>query len=71
MNAAISAITRTSRSLERAVTRIARPLTRKAKIKLGITISVPPFLKIAFDYTADLGEPANDNRPDRQPRRTA
>jgi len=31
---------------------------------------LPPFLKFAFDYKADIGEPANDNMP-HQPGRTA
>jgi hypothetical protein len=71
MNTAISAITRTSRSIRRAVNRIARRLTRKASITLGITVSVSPFVKFVFDYKADIGEPANDNRPRRKPRQTA
>lgn len=40
---------------------------RKAGIKIGITVAVPPFLKVALDYTADLGEPANDNRRGHKP----
>jgi hypothetical protein len=71
MNTAISAITRTSRSIRRAVNRIARRLTRKASIKLGITVSVPPFVKFVFDYKADISKPANDNRSRRKPRQTA
>jgi hypothetical protein len=71
MNTAIPAITRTSRSIRRAVNGIARRLTRKASITLGITVSVPPFVKFVFDYKADIGEPANDNRPRRKPRQTA
>jgi hypothetical protein len=71
MDTAISAITRTSRSIRRAVNRIARRLTRKASVKLGITVSVPPFLKFVFDYKADIGEAANDNRPRRKPRQSA
>lgn len=65
MHPLISALTRTARSLRNSARRIASRLTRKAKIKLGITVSVPPFLKVAFDYQADIGEAANDNRPRR------
>jgi hypothetical protein len=71
MNPLISAITRTARSLRRSVHRIAQRLTRKAKIRLGLTFSLPPFVKVVFDYQADLGEPANDNRTGRKPRHTA
>jgi len=71
MNPLISAITRTARSLRRSFHRIVQRLTRKAKIKLGLTFSLPPFVKIVFDYQADLGEAANDNRPNRRPRHTA
>ena len=70
MNPLISALTRTARSLRRSFKRIAQRLTRKAKIKLGLTFSLPPFVKVVFDYQADLGEPANDNRR-RKPRQTA
>jgi hypothetical protein len=71
MNPLISAITRTARSLRRSFHRIVQRLTRKAKIKLGLTFGLPPFVKIVFDYQADLGEATNDNRPNRRPRHTA
>ena len=71
MNTAISAITRTSRSIRRTVHRIARRLTRKASIDLGITVSVPPFLKFVLSYKADIGQAANDNRHRRKPGQTA
>lgn len=64
MHTKISAIART-------LHRILHRLSRKARIKLGITVSLPPFLKIALDYSADIGEPANDNKPQRRPHRTA
>ena len=70
MKTAISAITRTSRSVRGALNRIARRLTCKASIKLGITVSVPPFVKFVFDHKADIGEPANDNRRRRNRRQT-
>ena len=70
-NVTLPAITRTARSLRRSFNRIAQRLTRKAKIKLGLTFSLPPFVKLVFDYQADLGEPANDNRTGRKPRHTA
>ena len=63
MTTFISALTRTVR---RCAKRLSRRLTRKAEIKLGITVSLPPFLKFALDYKADIGEPANDDTP-RQP----
>jgi hypothetical protein len=71
MNTAISAITRTSRSIRRTVNRIARRLTRKASIKLGLTVSVPPFFKFVLDYKSDIDEAANDNSHRRKPRQTA
>lgn len=71
MNTAISALTRTTRSIRRTINRIARRLTRKASINLGITVLVPPFLKCVLSYKADIGEPANDNKRRRKPRETA
>ena len=61
MTTFISALTRTVRRIRRCAKRFSRRLTRKAEIKLGITVSLPPFLKFAFDYKADIGQPANDN----------
>ncbi len=78
MTTLISALSRTARSFRRAINRIANRLTRKAKIKLGLTLSFPPFVKFALDYTADLSkpenrlpQPANDNKPRRSRKRTA
>jgi hypothetical protein len=70
MTTFILALTRTVRRIRRSAKRLSQRLTRNAEIKLGITVSLPPFLKFAFDYKADIGEPANDNTP-RQPGRTA
>ena len=63
----IAALSRTARSTRRAANRISRRFTRKAEIKLGITVSLPSFLKLAFDYKADIGDAANDITPS-QPR---
>ena len=71
MNPLISAISRTARSLRRSFHRIAQRLTRKAKIKLAFTFNLPPFVEIVFDYQADLGEAANDNRSNRKRVHTA
>jgi len=64
MTTFISALTRTAR---RTVERIAGRLTRKGEIKLGIIVSLPPFLKFSLEYKADIGKAANDNIP-HQPR---
>ena len=66
MTTFISALTRTVLRIRRNAKRLSRRLTRKAEIELGITVSLPPFLKFALDYKADIGEPANDDTP-RQP----
>jgi hypothetical protein len=66
----IAALSRTARSIRHAADRIGRRFIRKAEIKLGITMSLPPFLKFAFDYKADIGGAANDNTPS-QPRQSA
>jgi hypothetical protein len=76
MTTVISAIARTTRRIRRTFKRLVRRLTRKASIKFGITVSVPPFLKLAIDYTADIGEAemgkaANDNSRRRKPPRPA
>ena len=61
MNTAISALTRTAHSIRRAITRLVTRLTRRAEIKVRLSVSVPPFLKLVADYKADLQVPANDN----------
>lgn len=71
MNTAISALTRTAHDIRRAITRLATRLTRRAEIKVRISFSVPPFLKLVVDYKADLREAANDNKPGIRPRHSA
>ncbi len=78
MNMFTAAIVRTSRSIRRAATNLISRLTRQASINLAITISLPPFVKLAIDYKADLSKPenrrpksANDNKPRRSRKRTA
>jgi hypothetical protein len=66
----IAALSRTARSIRHAVSRIGRRFARRAEIKLGITASLPPFLKFAFEYKADIGEAANDNTSS-EPRQSA
>ena len=66
----IAALSRTARSIRHAVSRIGRRFARRAEIKLGITVSPPPFLKFAFEYKADIGEAANDNTSS-EPRQSA
>ena len=63
MTTFISALTRTVLRIRRNAKRLSRRLTRKAEIKLGITVSLPPFLTFAFVYEADVGEPAKDDTP--------
>jgi hypothetical protein len=68
MNSITAAFIRTSRSIRRATTNLLNRLTRKASLKLAVTVSLPPFVKFAIDYKADLSKPeigipkpANDN----------
>ena len=71
MNTAISALTRIARNIRRGITRLARRLTRRADIKVRISVSVPPFLQLVVDYKADLREAANVNKPGIRPRHSA
>ena len=68
MNTAISALTRSAHSIRRTVTRLVTRLTRRAEIKVRISLSVPPFLKLVFDYKTDLRVAANDNNRSIRPR---
>ena len=77
MNAIIVTLGRTLRHLRRSTARTLKRLTDHATLKLAITVSLPPVLKVVFDYTADLSAPpkavektANDNRR-RNPHRSA
>jgi len=71
MNTAISALTRTAHDIRLAITRLATRLARRAEIKVRISFSVPPFLKLVVDYKADLRQAANDNKPGIRPRHSA
>jgi len=71
MNTAISALTRIACNIPRAIAGLARRLTRRAEIKVRLSFSVPPFLKLVVDYKADLREAANDNKPGIRPRHSA
>jgi len=53
------------RGIRRFIHRLVARLTRRATIKLAITASLPPFLKIVFDYEVKA-PPANDNRRHRR-----
>ena len=64
MTTAKSALTR---GIRRSMHRLVARLTRRATIKLVITASLPPFLKIVFDYEVKA-PPANDNRRHRRRR---
>jgi hypothetical protein len=66
------------RSIRGAASSLIGRFTHKASIKLAVTISLPPFVKLAIDYKADLSKPenrlpkpANDNKPRRSRKRTA
>ena len=71
MNTAISALTRTAHDIRRAITRLATRLTRRAEIKVRLSVSVPPFLKLVVEYNVDLRPAANDNNLSIRPRHSA
>jgi hypothetical protein len=78
MNPITAVFVRTSRSIRRAVISVLDRLTRKASLKLAVSVSLPPFLKFSLDYRADLSKPekrvqrsANDNNRRRSSRRPA
>ena len=54
MNTAISALTRTAHSIRGAISCLVTRLTRRAEIKVRLSVSVPPVLKLVVDYKADL-----------------
>jgi hypothetical protein len=59
MNSITAVFIRTSRSIRRATNNLLNRFTRKASLKLSVTVSLPPFVKFAIDYTADLSRPEN------------
>ncbi len=75
----LSFLARTNRGIRRAFRRLIGRLRHKADIQLTITMSLPPFLTVAFEYKVDLGrlheadikQPANDNHRGRYPRHSA
>ena len=78
MKSISASVTRTSRSIRRATKNLFVRLTRKASLKLALTISLPPFVKLAIDYKADpskpenaVPKPANDNKPRRRTQQRA
>lgn len=71
MNTAISALTRTAHSIRGAISCLVTRLTRRAEIKVRLSVSVPPVLKLVVDYKADLQVAANDNNSSISPRHSA
>ncbi len=71
MNTAISALTRTAHSIRGAISCLVTRLTRRAEIKVRLSVSVPPVLKLVVDYKADLRVAANDNNSSISPRHSA
>lgn len=59
MTTILNILARTSRSIRRTARHLAARITRKASIKLALTISIPPFVKASLNYDADLSKPEN------------
>ena len=66
MTTSLQALATLSRRVARFFHRLFSRLTRKANLAINISIAIPPFFKISLAYKADLGKPANDNKPRKQ-----
>ena len=58
----ISQLTRTIKRMIRIIRR------RKTTVSTTVTVSIPPFLKVAITCKSAPPKAANDNRPERKPR---
>jgi len=71
MTTTVKALANLSRRVAARFHRLFNRLTRKAELTLGITVAIPPFLKMEVRYKKDFGTPANDNHRRPRPRRSA
>ncbi|MCB8882903.1 hypothetical protein ACELLULO517_21835 [Acidisoma cellulosilytica] len=70
MTTTVEALANMSRRVARYFHRLFSPLFRKAELTFGVTIAIPPFIKMELHYKKSFESPANDNRHARK-RRTA
>jgi hypothetical protein len=71
MTTTIKALANLSRRVAASFHRLFNSLTRKAELTLGITVAIPPFLKMEVHYKRNFGTPANDNHRRPRPSRSA
>ncbi|MDE1905791.1 MAG: hypothetical protein KGH75_05005 [Rhodospirillales bacterium] len=62
MTTTFEALANMSRRVARYFHRLFSPLFRKAELTLGLTVAVPPFIKMEVHYKKSFDKPANDNR---------
>jgi hypothetical protein len=62
MNTTVEALAKLSRRVARKFHRLFSRIFRKAELTFGITVSVPPFIKMEVHYKKAFETPANDNR---------
>jgi hypothetical protein len=70
MTTTVEALAKLSRRVTRNFHRLFNRLFRKAKLTFGLTIAIPPFVKIEVHNKKAFKTPANDNRR-RRHRRSA
>ena len=70
MTTTVKALATMSRRVARYFHRLFSPLFRKAELSFGVTVAIPPFLKMELHYKKSFETRANDNRRSRK-RRTA
>jgi hypothetical protein len=58
----VEALAKLSRRVARNVNRLFSRLFRKVELTFGLTVTIPPFVKMEVHYKKDFDTPANDNR---------
>jgi hypothetical protein len=67
MTTTVEALAKLSRRVARNFHRLFSRIFRKAELSFGLTIAIPPFVKMEFNYKKP-SVPANDNRRARRKR---
>jgi hypothetical protein len=59
MKQLIAFLRSTGRSLRRHTTRLIAMLQHRGSLRISVTVFLPPFIRITFGYTAEIGSKAN------------
>jgi hypothetical protein len=63
MKTLLAFLRKSGRNIRRHINRLVTLATRNGSLKIGVTVSVPPFIKVSIDYAVKLaGEKAPEEK---------